>query len=160
MHTGYPNPPSAPLKFEQGYLEALAGAILLQKEMSNPFGSLAVKHPQLFKIIVESGQIDVGFIRRMILRLSKLCLVLPYPAPTTTCDDASTGYVSSPKGSPRSKSPPKSSTTLSPMKKKFISAVMRTWSTGKKDKESSEGAAADSVSAPARPGSSKPGNDV
>jgi hypothetical protein len=87
VYTGYKCPPTAASRFEQGFLEALAGAIEFQREIKSPFGSIAMKRQALFKILLESNQIDVGFIRRMIDGLSKTFPMSTYAPPVTTCDD-------------------------------------------------------------------------
>lgn len=55
VHTGYKCPPTAAMKFQQGFLEALSGAIDFQREAKSPFGSMAVRRQSLFKVILESG---------------------------------------------------------------------------------------------------------
>eukprot|EP01035_Chromulina_nebulosa_P019324 gene19324-25188_t len=112
LQTGFTVPATAPSKFAQGFLEALAGAISFLREAKNPLGKLAIKHPTLLRIILSNNHIDVSFIIRMIEKFVDYENKLPFPNPTSTCDERSSGNVS-------------------PMRLKFISAAMKVVSLNK-----------------------------
>ena len=128
LSTGYSHPPAAASAIEEGFLESMAAARFLWKQISNPF-SFVFRHARFLNTATSyaSAGVDIPFILSLINRTAKYESQLP-PPPQENCE----GFNES------SLSPASRNSKLSETRQKFQRAVRKSLHAAKREKDPAE----------------------